>query len=83
MSESKSDLLDMDYINSLPQLWTSDGWPVHDIEVQTGLFRIDAYGMLDVRHIGREILFTDECGKTHWVGDFYLDPESWEERVPA
>lgn len=75
-----NDLLDMDYINSLPQpLWDWD-WPVYDIDVQTGLYRIDVCGLLEIRHIDRCITMKDCTGKTHYTGDFYTDPESWEER---
>lgn len=76
-----SDLLDMDYINSLPQpLWDGD-WPVHDIDVQTGCYRIDVCGLLEARHIGGCITMTDAAGKQHYVSDFYSDPECWEDRA--
>ena len=79
------DLLDMAYINSLPQpiiLIKSGGWdwPVNDFEVATGLFRIDVMGKLEVRHIGEAFRFRDADGKEHRAGDFYADPESWETR---
>jgi hypothetical protein len=70
----------MGYINSLPlPLWDGD-WPVYDIEVETGMYRIDVCGMLEVRHISRCFTMKDATGKTHYVGDFELDPEEWEER---
>lgn len=75
-----SDLLDMKYINRLPQLWDGE-WPVFDIDVQTGLYRIDVCGLLEVRHIGRCIKMRDASGKEHYVDDFYLDPDCWEERT--
>jgi len=75
------DRLDMAYINSLPlPLWDGD-WPVYDIEVETGLYRIDVCGLLEVRHIDRCFTMKDSTGKTHYVGDFELDPEQWEERT--
>lgn len=81
----KIDLLDMDYINSLPQpLWAEtlmSDWPVYDIDVQTGLLRIDVCGLLDVMHIGQFITMKDANGKRHYVGDFYTDPENWEDRI--
>ena len=85
MSKSCVDLLDMDYINSLPQsLWVNTGgmsyFPIHDIDVQTGLLRIDVCGLLDVLHIGSLFTIRDGHGKEHYVGDFYTDPENWEER---
>lgn len=77
----KHDLLDMEYINGLPQpLWDGD-FPVFDIDVQTGLYRIDVCGMLDVRHIGGCISMMDANGKKHYVGDFYTNQENWEDRV--
>ena len=73
-----ADLLDMDYINSLPQpLWDGD-WPVYDIDVSSGLYRIDVCGLLEVRHIDRCGTMRDATGKTHYTGDFYTDPEMWE-----
>jgi len=79
-----ADLLDMAYINSLSQpflaqRWGSAGdnwwWPVHDIEVQTGLVRIDVMGMLDVTHIGDIARFKDMNGVVHNSDDFYSDAE--------
>lgn len=80
------DLLDMDYINGLPQpLYWLDGpkwvWPVHDFEVGSGCFRIDVMGRLDVKHIGDATQFRDASGKVHLADDFYLDPECWVERA--
>lgn len=75
------DRLDMAYINSLPlPLWDGD-WPVYDIDVETGLYRIDVCGLLEVRHIDRCFTMKDDSGKRHYVGDFELDPAQWEERV--
>jgi hypothetical protein len=75
------DRLDMAYINSLPlPLWDGD-WPVYDIDVETGLYRIDVCGLLEVRHIDRCFTMKDSTGKTHYVGDFELDREQWEERA--
>jgi len=75
------DRLDMAYINSLPQpLWDGD-WPVYDIDVETGLYRIDVCGLLEVRHIDRCIKMKDSNGKHHYVGDFELDHNQWEERA--
>ena len=74
------DLLDIDYINSLPQpLWDGE-WPVYDIEVQTGLYRIDVCGLLEVRHIDKCHSMRDATGAKHYTGDFYLDEKQWESR---
>lgn len=75
------DRLDIAYINSLPlPLWDGD-WPVYDIDVETGLYRIDVCGLLEVRHIDRCLTMKDAHGARHYVGDFELDPEQWEERT--
>lgn len=83
---AREDLLDMDYINSLPQLFVrylgSDWWwPIHDFEVQTGLHRIDVMGKLDVKHISDVAQFRDENGHHYHPDDFYNDPESWIDRA--
>lgn len=72
-----SDLLRMDFINSLPhplfaKLHGSE-WPVYDICVETGLMRIDACGMLDVLHIGDAFSFKDANGIEYDVDMFYSD----------
>lgn len=81
-----SDLLRMDYINSLPhpflarfcgdKIW----WPVNDFEVQTGLMRIDVCGKLQVKHFGEvmEIMDGDHCH--HDPDTFYTD---WEPQPPS
>lgn len=75
-----ADLLNMQFINSLPQpLWVSSlgsWWPVHDIDVETGLFRIDVCGMLDVLHIDRVFAFRDANGNEHDADTFYLEANS-------
>lgn len=77
----RRDLLDLEYINSLPlPLWDGE-WPVYDIDVETGLYRIDVCGLLDVRHIGRCFTMRDATGKNHYVSDLYLDPDEWEDRT--
>lgn len=74
-----ADLLRMDYINSLPQpFWARKfgdtwWWPVYDIEVETGLYRIDVMGMLDVCHISDAAQFRDADGVLHDSADFYLE----------
>lgn len=82
-----SDLLDMAYINSLPQpflgktLGRGWWWPIHDIEVQTGLVRIDVCGLLDVKHITDFTVFQDGRGVVRSVEAFYSDAIP-EEREP-
>jgi len=74
-----ADLLNMEFINSLPHpLWVQSlgsWWPVHDIEVETGLFRIDACGMLDVLHISGVSTFRDSAGNMHDSDSFYLEDD--------
>lgn len=75
-----ADRLDMEYINSLPQpLWDGD-FPVYDICVDTGLYRIDVCGLLEIKHIDRCMTMKDANGKTHYTCDFELDPALWEDR---
>ena len=73
-----TDLLRIDYINSLPQPFIAkfcggDEWPIYDIEVETGLLRIDVVGLLEVRHIGEVMYFIDEAGVKHDSDTFYCD----------
>lgn len=73
-----TDLLKIDYINSLPQpfIATFAGgveWPVYDIDVQTGCLRIDVCGLLDIKHITDVRHFTDMDGVEHDSDSFYID----------
>lgn len=75
-----ADLLRMDHINSLPQpfiakLYGGSEWPVHDIDVETGLLRIDVCGKLDVKHIGDVRSFMDANFVEHDADDFYVEDE--------
>lgn len=75
-----SDLLRMDHINSLPQPFIArmiggSEWPVHDIDVETGLIRLDVCGKLDVTHIGDVMEFRDLDGGSHDPDSFYSDFE--------
>lgn len=75
-----TDKLNMDYINSLPQpfiahFYGGSEWPVFDIEVQTGLLRIDVIGMLEVKHISDVKFFRDMDGTEHDADSFYSDYE--------
>ncbi|WP_186425062.1 hypothetical protein [Cupriavidus metallidurans] len=74
----KKDLLDMEYINSLPQPFLGRQlggwwWPVHDFDVQTGMMRINVCGLLQVTHIGEFTAFRDEAGVEHEADGFYSD----------
>jgi hypothetical protein len=76
------DILRMDYINSLPQpfmatlIGNRGDWPVNDIDVETGLMRIDVMGKLDVLHISDVRHFTDMDGVEHDPDTFYVDYET-------
>lgn len=76
----KTDLLNIDFINSLPQpLWVrqcgreSFDWPLYEICVETGLMRIDVCGKLDNLHIGDVAQFKDDCGTVYDAEEFYLE----------
>ena len=76
-----ADLLRMEYINSLPQPFIArfcggSEWPVYDIDVETGLLRIDICGKLDIKHIGDVRHFTDIDGAVHDADDFYVESEA-------
>jgi len=83
MPIEKGDMLDIDWINSLPQPFMAEywlngkryWWPVNDFEVQTGLYRIDVCGKLDVCHIGDHFVFMDGNGVEHSYEDFFVDSE--------
>lgn len=75
-----TDLLRMDYINSLPQplfanLYGGSSWPVESICVQTGLLRIDVCGLLEILHIGDVRTFTDSDGNEHHSETFYNEDD--------
>lgn len=76
-----SDLLRMDYINSLPQPFfarfcgDTTWWPVNDFDVATGLMRIDVCGKLQVKHFCEVVEIRDGDHKSHEPDTFYLDDE--------
>ena len=75
-----SDLLRMDHINSLPQHFVAhfcggSEWPVFDIDVETGLRRIDVCGLLEVTSIGNVMFFRDMDGVEHDADSFYNEDE--------
>lgn len=81
------DLLDMDWINSLPQpLFITKHsrdylWPVIDIEVQTGLVRIDVVGLNETWHWDDVSFVQDGLGREYEGYAFYSDAIP-EEREP-
>ena len=72
-----SDRLLMDKINSLPQplfvrfCGDDQRWPVYDIDVQTGLMRIDVVGKIQVKHFGEVMDLFDADLTRHDPDDFY------------
>lgn len=74
------DLLKLDHINSLTQPlianFGSSEWPVYDIDVQTGLIRIDVVGLLEIKHIGEVLSFRDADGEEHDADSFYNENET-------
>jgi hypothetical protein len=71
-----SDKLKMDLINSLPQPFFTTckmGWPVYDIDVETGLMRLDVMGKLDVTHIAEHYTLKDAEGKIHETDGWYVE----------
>ena len=73
-----TDILNMELINSLPLPLTArflggDEWPVVDIDVETGLMRIDVCGKLQVMHVGDVTLFRDADYAEHDIELFYLE----------
>lgn len=72
------DRLQMDYINSLPQPFIvrfagGNEWELHDIDVETGMLRINVCGKLQIKHIGEATLFRDADGNDHDAETFYSD----------
>lgn len=71
------DRLDLAFINSLPQplmarFFGGDEWPVHDIDVETGLIRIDVCGKLQIKDIVEVNYFRDSDGGKHDAYTFFL-----------
>jgi len=74
------DILKADLINSLPQPLTvrllgekEPMWELHDIDVETGLLRINVCGKLQGMHISDIGDFTDMDGVTHDPDSFYCE----------
>lgn len=71
-----ADRLKMDLINSLPQPFFTEckmGWPVYDIDVETGCMRLDVMGKLDVTHISDHPRLRDSDGVVHDTDDWYTE----------
>ena len=74
-----TDRLDMNAINQMAQplmvrfVGSKWEWPVYDIDVQTGLMRIDVMGKLDVKRFVEVAEITDADGGRHNPDDFWLE----------
>lgn len=87
-TDSTHDILDIGYINSLPQpliAKTRGGglWPVYDICVRTALVRIDVCGLLEAKEIADFISFIDDRGNEHDKNGFYIDAIEEERAILA
>jgi hypothetical protein len=83
----KEDVLDMTYINSLPQPiigieFGGSEWSVIDIDVSTGLLRIDVCGLFQVMEISDFKKFRDGNGVERLSDAFYSDATE-EDRAPT
>ncbi len=79
-----TDMLRMDYINSLPQPFMvtfvgGDEWPLIFICVQTGLMQIDVVGKNQNMEIGEVRHFTDADGIDHDMETFFVDYEAYND----
>lgn len=76
-----ADKLNMTAINGLPHplaaRFCGDDWiwPIYDIDVETGLMRIDVVGKLQVKHFADVMELQDETGQRHDADDFWLEDE--------
>jgi len=76
-----SELLNFDYINSLPQpflatLLGGDDWPVIDICVVSGIVRLDVCGAVDIVDISGVVFFTGSLGSIHYAETFFNEYEN-------
>ena len=75
----KNDLLNMEFINSLPQPFIAIEydekwqWPIQDICVQSGIMRIDVCGLLQPVELLDYKFIQDANGNKHNPEDFYFD----------
>ena len=75
-----ADLLNIEKINALPHplaavQWGGGSWsfPVHDIDVETGMMRIDVCGLLQVTHFSEVKFLRDGDGIDHDSDIFYIE----------
>lgn len=77
-----ADTLDEDIINGMPQPFIvrlcgdkETWWPLHDVDVETGLMRINVCGLLEVKRFSEVMEICDGHGRSHNPETFYLDIE--------
>lgn len=68
-----SDLLDIEKLNDLPYPIRLEGFPVLEIDVESGLVRIDVCGLAEIRHFSDYIRLSDGNGVQHDCDDFYVE----------
>lgn len=82
-----TDLLRMDLINALPhplqiREFSHDWWwPLIDIDVQSGLYRIDVCGLSQTKQVGGCDQIMDDAGNIHDIDIFYTDSEPEQEAI--
>ena len=74
------DVLNMDYINSLPQPFLvrlvgdkDFRYEVEDFDVESGLFRMDVCGLLQVSSMSDAYEFKDAAGGIHDAAEFFIE----------
>ncbi len=76
------DLLSLEKINALPhplmirEFRSDPWWPLIDIDVQTGMHRIDVCGLSQVKEISSCAQIMDDRGDIHDMEIFFTDYEA-------
>lgn len=76
----EKDVLDAEYINSLPQPLWDRGYQIVNIDVQTGLYKIDVCGMIDIKNLLKIRSIFDGNGNEHLIEDLLTDEKHWINR---
>jgi hypothetical protein len=86
-----NDRLDANKINSLGQLYLRKfgdrdwWWPMYDIDVETGLLRIDVMNRLECWNFAEVAMVRDDSGKEYEPEYFYTEnhPDRAAARAPS
>lgn len=75
------DRLNIRTINALPLpllavFFGGSRWPVYDIDVETGVMRIDVGGLLEVKHFGEVRQLIDGDHIEYESDQFYMEKEA-------